>query len=161
MQVSEASALERAAAAESSNAQLTQQAENHQRALQELHDNSDATAACLLQALQVEANAKSLAEVRHCASCLWCTLWGMFCLIIRFTHSLGADTFAPSCCLDRSSLLTDVKSHLLLSTGTQHLSTCVVLYGPKFGPAQFLPRSEVAANLSSVSKGCSPLVDQL
>jgi len=83
MQDSEASALQRAVAAESSNAQLTQEGQNYQRAIQELRNSRDATAALHQQALQTLQNAKTLAEVRLCASCLWCTLWCMFCSIIR------------------------------------------------------------------------------
>ncbi len=82
MQVSKASALARAVAAESSNAQLTQQAEDRQRALQELRNSRNAAAALCQQALQTAINARILAEVRLCASCLWCALWSMFCSVI-------------------------------------------------------------------------------
>ncbi len=81
MQVSEAAALQRAVPAESSNVQLTQLAEDHQRVLQDYRDVTAEVAApaWLLQALEIAENTKNLAEVRLCALCLWCTLWCMFC----------------------------------------------------------------------------------
>jgi hypothetical protein len=68
MQVSEASALQRAVAAESGNAQLTQEGQNYQRAIKELCDSRDATAALHQQAVRALQTAKNLAEVRLCAS---------------------------------------------------------------------------------------------
>ncbi len=66
MQNSEADALQRAADAESSNAQLILQAQDHQRIVQELSDSRDAAAVShqqALQALQALREAKDLVEV--------------------------------------------------------------------------------------------------
>lgn len=68
MQASKATALQRAVAAESSNAQLTQEGQDYQRGIQELCNSRDATAALHEQAVQALQNAKNLAEVRFCAS---------------------------------------------------------------------------------------------
>ena len=70
MQVSEAAALERAVAAESSDVQLTQESQIYQTAIQEMCDSRDATAASHQQALQSLRDANNLAEVSF-----WCTLW--------------------------------------------------------------------------------------
>ncbi|KAL0024228.1 hypothetical protein WJX77_010549 [Trebouxia sp. C0004] len=64
LQVSEASAVERAVSAESSNAQLSQAAQGYQRALQELSNSRNAVAVSHQQALQTLRNAKALAEDR-------------------------------------------------------------------------------------------------
>ena len=61
MQVSEAAALQRPGAAESSNVQLTQLAEDHQRVLQDYRDVTAEVAApaWLLQALEIAENTKN------------------------------------------------------------------------------------------------------
>ncbi|KAA6416785.1 MAG: hypothetical protein FRX49_13235 [Trebouxia sp. A1-2] len=64
LQNSEAAALQRAAVADSSNAQLTLEAQQHQRIAQELRDSRDAAAVSHQQALQTLRDAKDLAEVR-------------------------------------------------------------------------------------------------
>ncbi len=68
MQVSEATALQRAVAAESSNVQLTQEGQDYQRGIQELCNSRDATAALHEQAVQALETTRNLAEVRLCAS---------------------------------------------------------------------------------------------
>ena len=75
MQNSEAVAVQQAAAAESSNAQLTLLAQDHQRNVQELSDSRDAAAVLHQQALQTLREAKDLAEVRLSTSYLWCSMW--------------------------------------------------------------------------------------
>ena len=89
MQNSEAAALQRAAVADSSNAQLTLEAQQHQRIAQELRDSRDAAAVSHQQALQTLRDAKDLAEVRLWTSCLWCSLWCMFCAIIPSHNTCG------------------------------------------------------------------------
>ncbi|DBA89770.1 TPA: hypothetical protein ACH3X2_004645 [Trebouxia sp. C0005] len=64
LQNSEAAALQRAAVADSSNAQLTLEAQQHQRIAQELRDSRDAAAVSHQQALQTLRDAKDLAEDR-------------------------------------------------------------------------------------------------
>lgn len=77
-QNSEAVALQQAAAAESSNAQLTLLAQDHQRIVQELSKSRDAAAVSHQQALQALREAKDLVEVRLSTSYLWCSMWCMF-----------------------------------------------------------------------------------
>ncbi len=102
MQNSEAVALQQAAAAESSNAQLTLEAQDYQRIVQELSDSRDAAAVSHQQALQTLRDAKDLAEVRLCTSCLWCTLWCMFLSTICSHNPCG---------LPRLHLFTVLNSH--------------------------------------------------
>ncbi|KAL0030445.1 hypothetical protein WJX79_005663 [Trebouxia sp. C0005] len=64
LQNSEAAALQRAAVADSSNAQRTLEAQQHQRIAQELRDSRDAAAVSHQQALQTLRDAKDLAEDR-------------------------------------------------------------------------------------------------
>ena len=78
MQNSEAVALQQAAAAESSNAQLTLLAQDHQRIVQELSDSRKAAAVPHQQALQALREAKDLVEVRLSTSYLWCSMWCIF-----------------------------------------------------------------------------------
>ena len=68
MQIPKANALERAVAAESSNAQLKQEGQDYKRGIQELCNSRDATAALHEQAVRALQNAKNLAEVRLGAS---------------------------------------------------------------------------------------------
>ena len=68
MQVSNANVLQRAVAAESSNAKLTQELRDYQGGIQELCNSRDATAALHQQAVRALQAAKNLAEVRLCAS---------------------------------------------------------------------------------------------
>ncbi len=69
VQVSEAAALQRAVAAESSNVQLIQESQIYQTAIQEMCDSRDATAASHQQALQSLWDANNLTEVSF-----WCML---------------------------------------------------------------------------------------
>ncbi|KAL0048070.1 hypothetical protein WJX82_006938 [Trebouxia sp. C0006] len=62
LQIPKANALERAVAAESSNAQLTQEGQDYKRGIQELCNSRDATAALHEQAVRALQNAKNLAE---------------------------------------------------------------------------------------------------
>ena len=104
MQVSEARALERTVAAESSNAQLIQQAEDHQRQLQELCNSRNAAASLCQQALQTAMTARNLAEVRLCALCLWCALWCMIFSVICSHIPCGLPHLHLDTVLDYSSL---------------------------------------------------------